>query len=158
MKIFSHDAGAAVLGIDIEELPQSQLLVDKSLILNLDCCVRSGRHFDLVLCLETAQHVESEHSSSLVESLVRHGDIMLFSAALPGKIDLHHAMNSYQFSGSSGLPDLDFNVHDLRPRIWTDHASPPGIGRTCYCLLGISHRRTNVCGPFLARSPLLIPI
>jgi hypothetical protein len=49
---------------------------------------------------------------------------MLFSAALPGKIDLHHAMNSYQISGSSGLPDLDFNVHDLRPRIWTDQRIP----------------------------------
>jgi hypothetical protein len=100
MKTFSHDAGAAVLRIDIEELPQSQLLVDESFILNLD-----WRHFDLVLCLEAAQHVESEHSSALVESLVRHEDIMVFSATLPGKIDLRHAMNSYQISGSSGSPD-----------------------------------------------------
>jgi hypothetical protein len=63
--------------------------VEKSLI-DIAAPFDLGRHFDLEPCLETAQHVETEHSSALVESLVRDGDIILFSAALPGQIDLHH--------------------------------------------------------------------
>lgn len=41
--------------------------------------------FDLVQCLEVAEHLKAEDSDTLVENLVKHGDVILFSAAIPGQ-------------------------------------------------------------------------
>src|SRR6516162_11889328 len=58
MKVFAHDAGAEVLGIDVEEFPESQLMIEKRLVLNLDVAAPFDlqRSFDLALCLETVEH------------------------------------------------------------------------------------------------------
>ena len=44
-----------------------------------------GRQFDLVQCLEVAEHIAGESSQTLVENLVRHSAFILFSAAVPGQ-------------------------------------------------------------------------
>ncbi len=44
-----------------------------------------GRSFDLVQSLEVAEHIPVEFASTFVDNLVRHGDIILFSAAVPGQ-------------------------------------------------------------------------
>lgn len=43
------------------------------------------RKFDLVQCLEVAEHLPSSASETLVDSLARHGDLIFFSAAVPGQ-------------------------------------------------------------------------
>ncbi|MGB8931640.1 MAG: methyltransferase domain-containing protein [Anaeromyxobacteraceae bacterium] len=49
-----------------------------------------GRRFDLVECLEVAEHLEASAAAGFVESLVRHADVILFSAAPPGQGGEHH--------------------------------------------------------------------
>lgn len=49
-----------------------------------------GQRFDLVQCLEVAEHLPAEAADGLVASLVRHGDVVLFSAAPPGQGGEHH--------------------------------------------------------------------
>jgi SAM-dependent methyltransferase len=49
-----------------------------------------GRRFDLVQCLEVAEHLPAAAADGLVASLVRHGDVVLFSAAPPGQGGEHH--------------------------------------------------------------------
>jgi len=46
-----------------------------------------GRKFDLVICLEVAEHVGSGESGAaeLMRTISRHGDTVLFSAATPGQ-------------------------------------------------------------------------
>ncbi|MBU6397369.1 MAG: methyltransferase domain-containing protein [Rhodospirillales bacterium] len=44
-----------------------------------------GRRFDLVQCLEVAEHLPAARSVGLVEDLTAHGDAVLFSAAPPGQ-------------------------------------------------------------------------
>ena len=44
-----------------------------------------GRRFDIVQCLEVAEHLPAADARTLVESLVRHGAVVLFSAAVPGQ-------------------------------------------------------------------------
>src|ERR1700722_8934198 len=44
-----------------------------------------GRRFGLVECLEVAEHLPEASASILVESLIRHGDMIVFSAAPPGQ-------------------------------------------------------------------------
>lgn len=49
-----------------------------------------GRRFDIVQTLEVAEHLPKESSEKLVASLVKHGDIVMFSAALPGQGGENH--------------------------------------------------------------------
>ncbi|PZU10232.1 methyltransferase domain-containing protein [Sphingomonas sp.] len=52
----------------------------------LDLC----RRFDLVQSLEVAEHIAPNKADSFVRSLVAHGDIILFSAAVPHQGGEHH--------------------------------------------------------------------
>lgn len=49
-----------------------------------------GRRFDLVQCLEVAEHIPTEMSETLIANLARHGDSVLFSAAVPGQGGQNH--------------------------------------------------------------------
>lgn len=44
-----------------------------------------GQHFGLVQCLEVAEHIPEAHSDTLIDNLCRHGDLIMFSAAIPGQ-------------------------------------------------------------------------
>lgn len=48
------------------------------------------RRFDLVQSLEVAEHISPEHADIFVENLTRHGDVILFSAAVPNQGGEHH--------------------------------------------------------------------
>ena len=49
-----------------------------------------GRRFDLVQCLEVGEHLPRAASGTLVASLCTHGDIVVFSAAVPGQGGENH--------------------------------------------------------------------
>jgi hypothetical protein len=77
-----------------------------------------GTRFDLVQCLEVGEHVDSSASKTLVENLVRHGDVVLFSAAVPGQGGENHVNEQpYEFwraiFAESRYSPYDF----LRPRV-----------------------------------------
>jgi len=44
-----------------------------------------GRRFDLVESFETAEHIDPASADMFVANLTRHGDLVLFSAAVPGQ-------------------------------------------------------------------------
>jgi SAM-dependent methyltransferase len=48
------------------------------------------RKFDLVQSLEVAEHLPPASAGDFVRSLVRHGDVVLFSAAVSGQIGVRH--------------------------------------------------------------------
>ena len=53
-----------------------------------------GRQFDLVTCLEVAEHIPEPYAPILIETIGRHlktGGILVFSAAAPGQRGEHHA-------------------------------------------------------------------
>ena len=49
-----------------------------------------GRIFDLVQCLEVAEHLPAAHAGTLIDNLTRHGTTILFSAAPPGQGGENH--------------------------------------------------------------------
>jgi len=68
------------LGVDIAAPESPQFLVrDARLPLEI------GRRFDLVVCLEVGEHLPESSADTLVDSLARHGDEVVFSAAVPGQ-------------------------------------------------------------------------
>jgi SAM-dependent methyltransferase len=49
-----------------------------------------SRPFDLVECLEVGEHLPEGRADQLVANIVRHGQMILFSAAIPGQGGEHH--------------------------------------------------------------------
>lgn len=81
-----------IQGVDGTYVDQSQLHIATETFKALDISApfSLGRVFDLVQCLEVAEHVEESRSSVLIDNLVSHGDLILFSAAIPGQGGEHH--------------------------------------------------------------------
>ncbi|WP_435201864.1 hypothetical protein [Qipengyuania sp. 902] len=65
-----------------------------------------AQRFDLVQTLEVAEHLPETSARDFVASIARHGDIVLFSAAVPGQGASTISTNSRSNTGTSclGMP------------------------------------------------------
>jgi SAM-dependent methyltransferase len=114
-------AGCEILGVDGSEVTLNQLLIpsDRFQRRNLAEPFRLERRFDLVNCLEVAEHLASSRADSFVSDLCRLGDVVVFSAAVPGQGGTHHVNEQWpsywipKFRSNGFLP-LDC----IRPAIW----------------------------------------
>lgn len=119
------DAGCEVLGIDGEFVRTDQLLIpaDRFLRRDLGQPLTLDQRFDLVNCLEVAEHLAGSRADSLVADLCRLGDVIIFSAAVPGQGGTHHVNEQWP---SYWLPRFEaqgFTALDcLRPRLWGNPA------------------------------------
>jgi SAM-dependent methyltransferase len=88
-----QEAGATrVLGLDGAYVDQERLLVPRAnfMVTDLSQPFDLGERFDLVQSLEVAEHLRPSVSTSFVDSLTRHGNVVLFSAAVPGQGGEYH--------------------------------------------------------------------
>jgi hypothetical protein len=73
----------------------------------------------LVLSAEVAEHLPNEVSDTFIDSIVQHGNVVLFSAAAPGQGGTYHVNEQWQdfwvekFDKRGYLP-IDF----LREKLW----------------------------------------
>ena len=81
-----------VLGVDGEYVDQNKLAIPKDFFRakNLANGIVEFGRFDLVTCLEVAEHLPENASSALVQSLVQSSEFVLFSAAIPGQRGQNH--------------------------------------------------------------------
>ena len=90
--------------------------------IDLDMSLDLGRRFDLVMSLEVARappRRERWHLRGI--ALCRHGDAVLFSAAIPGQGGAGHCNEQWQTYWKSRFERCGFEVFDLiRPLVWTD--------------------------------------
>ncbi|MEI6340788.1 MAG: methyltransferase domain-containing protein [Verrucomicrobiota bacterium] len=86
------EAGCDVLGIDGEVVGHHQLLIPAERLERRDLAqpFDLGRRFDLVNCLEVAEHLDASRGPSFVADLCKLGDVVVFSAAVPGQGGTHH--------------------------------------------------------------------
>ena len=76
------------------------------------------RRFDLVQSLEVAEHLPPDRAGGFVDSLVRHGDVILFSAAVPHQGGEHHVNEQPPEYWRKLFAERGYEVFDwLRPRI-----------------------------------------
>lgn len=112
-----------VYGIEGQWLDLKQLRIETEYVIvrDLELPFDLNRSFDLVMCLEVAEHLSAAAARSFIASLIAHGDVILFSAAIPhqgGHNHINEQLPSYWadiFAGFDFIP-LDF----LRGRIWDD--------------------------------------
>lgn len=80
-----------------------------------------GRKFDLVQSLEVAEHLDEQFADQFVESLTRHAETVLFSAAVPGQGGFHHVNEQWPSYWVSRFASQGYRVFDvIRPAIWAD--------------------------------------
>lgn len=112
-----------VVGVDGDYVDTSRLAipVDRFQARDLREPLRLSRRFDLVMSLEVAEHLAPEHAESFVDSLVRLGPAVLFSAAIPGQGGRHHVNEQWPEYWAELFAAHDYVPVDLiRRRIWRD--------------------------------------
>jgi len=77
----------AIKGYEGSRHALDSALVDRKFIelFDLKNTIQETQKYDLVLCLEVAEHIESEFSQKLVENVTSLGDVIVFTAATPGQ-------------------------------------------------------------------------
>jgi SAM-dependent methyltransferase len=91
---------ADVVGVDGDYVDRSVLMVDAKCFVPRDITQPFDfrKTYDLVQCLEVAEHVPAESGRTLVDNIVRHGSKVLFSAAVPGQGGKNHVNEQpYEF-------------------------------------------------------------
>jgi len=117
--------GVDVTGYEGPWIGSADLDVAKHLIIEHDVTtgIPSQRTFDLVLSLETAEHLPKSAATGFVKSLVDLGPVIVFSAAVPRQGGTDHRNEEWP----SGWVEL-FRHHDyvaidcLRPMFWANDA------------------------------------
>jgi methyltransferase family protein len=114
------------IGVDLAHPVDGQTFVERDRVVVAD--VRApfdlNRSFDLVVALELASRVDADQADIIIDNLVRHGDAILFSAAIPGQ---GGPARNEQWPGywierfdRRGLVAIDC----VRPRWWNESRIP----------------------------------
>lgn len=109
------------LGIDLD-VQSPALVIDEQRFRRIDLNrpFDLSRRFDLVVCLEVAEHLIGD-PAAFVESLCRHGDKVLFSAAIPGQGGTHHVNEQWLSYWDERFATQGYQVFDLlRAGLWRD--------------------------------------
>lgn len=122
-------AGASdVTGVDGVPADDRHIEVDPDQILTADLeqPLELGRKFELAFCVEVAEHLHKAAAPVLVESICRHSDAIIFSAACPGQSGQGHINCQWPAYWQRLFSKNGFVCDDrLRFRIWNDSRIEP---------------------------------
>lgn len=112
-----------IQGVDGDHLDPAALFIDPSCFKAVDLAspINVGRAFDLVVSLEVGEHLDAASADVFIDSIVRHGELVLFSAAIPTQGGEHHVNEQWATYWVGKFERKGFEVFDvLRPKIWHD--------------------------------------
>lgn len=112
---------ADVLGLDGSYVQPASLLMSPERFRAVDVAqpFELERQFDLVLCLEVAEHLPPARSESLVDDLIRLGPIVAFSAAIPGQGGVDHRNERWPDYWHGLFAQVGYRAVDLvRAAVW----------------------------------------
>lgn len=121
LKVFNDHGVFDTFGVDGDYLKRSMLKIDHKNFLAHDLCkpLNLNRQYDLVVSLEVAEHLPESSANLFVETLVRHGKVILFSAAIPGQGGQNHLNEQWPCYWQEKFRDYGYEYYDLiRPKIW----------------------------------------
>lgn len=117
------EKGCEVFGIDSNYVIKEDLVIDKEDFksFNLNEAYYLNKKFDLAISLEVAEHILPQNAEIFIDSLCAHGDLVLFSAAVPGQegtLHYNEQNNGYWVEKfeKNGYQCVDF----LRHMIWNN--------------------------------------
>ena len=112
-----------VTGIDGDYIPDESLVIPPDRLVRVDIGepLDLKRRFDLAVSVEVAEHLPQEKASVFVETLTRHSDIVLFSAAVPKQGGTHHVNEQWPGYWNSLFSSHGYTCVDcLRDVFWDD--------------------------------------
>lgn len=113
-----------VVAVDGDYVRRDQLAIPAACFTphDLSTPLDLGRKFDLVQSLEVAEHLPGAKADLFVDNLVRHGDVILFSAAVPHQGGEHHVNEQPPEYWRKRFNARGYDVFDfVRPRIADRH-------------------------------------
>ncbi|MCW8138459.1 MAG: class I SAM-dependent methyltransferase [Planctomycetota bacterium] len=113
-----------LMGLDGEHVEPEMLMIDQALFRGVDLTDPAAveRTFDLVCCLEVAEHLPERSANKLIDVLTTAASTaVLFSAAIPGQGGAGHINEQWpeywhELFMARGYVGLDV----IRPRLWSD--------------------------------------
>lgn len=112
-----------IKGVDGDYVKVSELKIpaEKFTPRNLEQGFEEGRKFDLVMSLEVAEHLSESAAERFVDTLTHHGDLILFSAAVPGQVGTYHINEQWQEYWITKFNARGYKHFDLvRTRFWNN--------------------------------------
>jgi len=112
-----------VVGVDGDYVDVEKLHIPKTSFLAFDLAhpLSLGRVFDLVQSIEVAEHLMPSAADQFIDNLVRHGKLIMFSAAIPGQGGSQHINEQPWEYWRRKFAACDYEVFDfLRPLIKDD--------------------------------------
>ncbi len=123
LKIAKDNQVEKVIGVDGDWVDIDMLKISKEefVIHDLTKPLDLNMQFDLVLCLEVAEHLPFSAARNIVEILTRHGRFILFSAAIPGQGGQNHLNEQPPKFWAELFAEKGYFFSDnLRHKIWND--------------------------------------
>lgn len=113
----------SVLGVDGDYVTEDALSIDSSQFVRSDLTrpLEIERRFDLAICVEVIEHLSNLSETTLIESLVKAADVIVFSGAIPQQGGTHHINERWPWHWARLFGRHGWGTFDvLRPRIWHD--------------------------------------
>lgn len=124
---FKEHGIADIKGVDGAYVEKGNLYIDPAVFqeVDLEQPLELKRKFDLVCSVEVAEHISGKNSGQFVDSLCRHGDIILFSAAIPCQGGMNHVNEQFPSYWAALFAERGYICCDcIRKRIWNDPKVP----------------------------------
>jgi SAM-dependent methyltransferase len=145
-----------VLGVDGVAVPEQRLLFPKDRFQQRDLRAPFDlrREFDLLTCLEVAEHLPAESAPHLVVSLTKHSRRILFAAACPGQPGQHHVNCQWPDYWQALFNQHGYTCSDW-PRwlIWMDQRIEPWYRQNTF----FAERQPELAGKEARIMPVLHP-
>lgn len=144
-----------ILGLDGDYVAQESLLISPTEFLPSDLSqpVNLGRRFDLVQSLEVAEHLPETAADIFVDNLVKHGDMIFFSAATVGQGGENHINEQPYDYWRSKFNARGYVLLDaIRPMVTKRRDVEPWYRYNTFLFVKTSH--LNAIPPQLARYEL----
>jgi SAM-dependent methyltransferase len=123
LKVFEEHGVTEYLGLDGNHVDRQLLKIPSSRfqVQDLEANWKLERIFDLVISLEVAEHLKKASAERFVDMLIAHGDVILFSAAIPGQGGQRHINEQWLSFWVDLFGKKQFIMFDaIRPRVWNN--------------------------------------
>jgi SAM-dependent methyltransferase len=121
LSVFKEHGVEDIYGVDGEYVNRQALKipVERFLPFDLTKPLALQRQFDLVVSLEVAEHLPAECAATFVQSLVKLGPVVLFSAAIPFQGGVEHVNEQWPDYWARLFAAADYVALDcLRRQVW----------------------------------------
>ena len=106
----------SVLGLDGDYVDRNMLMIEKDEFLPSDLTqeIDLQRKFDIGMSLEVAEHLDEKYADTFIDTLCRHSDIVLFSAAHVGQGGDGHVNEQPLYYWIKKFEKRGYIWHDIR--------------------------------------------